>query len=61
MPTCSQQIIEDEEFPFDLDDDFDEPAPIKPPRYIIFIRGFQLQERWKQLNFVVSFYVFSAF
>ena len=34
MQTCTQEIIDDEEYPFDLDEDFDYPAVIKPPRYI---------------------------
>jgi len=32
MQTCTQEIIDDEEYPFDLDEDFDYPAVIKPPR-----------------------------
>ena len=30
--TCTQQVVDDEEFPFEFDDDFDEPMPVNPPR-----------------------------
>ena len=30
--TCTQQVVDDEEFPFEFDDDFDEPMPENPPR-----------------------------
>ena len=39
MQTCTQEIIDDEEYPFDLDEDFDYPAVIKPPRYVYWLRG----------------------